>query len=257
MTDTPAPAYEPPIVARLPYRVVDGENQGWHPVGVDGGPPMYSADYGFQRNLPDRTWGDLVATRSPLRPVEPITDADEAELRELFAQAGRKTITTIAAALEAVFWRLDAEHRAGGPDRDGYWYARRTLMAGREGSWESEMLPGLIVFGNDLNLAKATKTLRGLAERRAAGPVRRVHKPARDAIAAMLHRWVTDPDRYTEVAATLASVVSSWCDDTAGRRGWEAVADQWLMPGGMAHQTFSECYRLLYSVSAHYDPALA
>lgn len=240
------------------YRVVDAHHQGWHPVAGRG----YSADYGFDRDLADRDLETLAATCGPLRPVLPITAADRARLRALFGQAGRKSVATVCSALETVFHQL--REAAGGPTSEAYHAAWRQLRAGREGSWESETLMGLVLFGNDLNLTARrprTSTGRGrshgnITDARAAGPSSRVHVPARDEIATMIHRWVTAPDRYTEVAETLADVMSSYCDDTAGRDGWRAVADQWLQPGGLAQETFSACYRLLYSLSAHFNPDL-
>jgi hypothetical protein len=245
-----------PNVSRLPYRVVDAHNQGWHPSGTRDD-IKYAADYGFERDLEDRSWDELVATRSPLRPVEPITDEDEAELQRLFGDAGRKTITTLAAALETVFHGL-RESRGGLSNPDSYAWARRTLMAGREGSWESELLIEVVLFGNELNLAKPGKGRNAfdVDALRAAGPSKRVDVDVHRAMVAIFHRWVSDPDRYTEVAETLASVVSRYCDDTAGPTGWRAVADQWLQPGGLAQRDFSTCYRLFYSLSEHYDSGL-
>lgn len=240
------------------YRVVDRDNQGWHQVGAVAGtgPAMYSADYGFKRDLADRTFEQLAETRSPLRPVEPITNEDQAELRRLFAIAGRKTITTLAAAVESVFHEIrEIREARGGPgSRGGSWdYANRTLKAGREGSWESELLTEIICFGNGLNLAS---TGRDVAGRRESGPSKRVNPAVRDEIAQVIRRWVTDCRRYTEVAETLAAVVSGYCDDSGGRDGWRQVADQWLQPGGLAQEAFSVCYRLFYSVSAHFDSSL-
>ncbi|HEY3514595.1 MAG TPA: hypothetical protein VGL36_35775 [Kribbella sp.] len=246
---------------RLPYRVVDGDNQGW----LGGDDPetgsRYSADYGWERDLPDRTYPELVASRGPLRPVLPITRADSEQLRELFAAAGRRAVTTLAAALEQVVHTLRAGRRGtagtvGGADWE---YARRTLTAGREGSWESVALIQVVLFGNSLNLAKPSRAT-GLSNNgddlRAAGPSKRVDPDVRAALAEMLTGWVTGPARYTEVAETLAAEVSRYCDDTAGPDGWRAVADQWLQPGGRAVTDFRRCYHLLYSQSEHLDTGL-
>jgi hypothetical protein len=246
------------VSAPQPYRVVDRENQGWYQASQPGGGTLYTASYGFERDLPPRTYEELAATRAPLRPVEPVADADVAELERLFADAGRKTVTTLAAALEAVFHRVRTEH---GGDRPGHWmtpgggfdsyqFARRTLMAGREGSWESQFLAEIILFGNGLNLAPESRTMRDPGARRAAGPGKRVNQAARDQIADVLWRWVASPFRYTEVAETLASIVSRYCDEHGG---WRAVADQWLQPGGLARADFSACYRLLFSQSTRFD----
>lgn len=73
----------------------------------------------------------------------------------------------------------------------------------------------------------------------------------------LFRRWVTDPACYTEVAETLAAVVCGYCGDTHGSDGWAAVADQWLQPGGLARAGFSLCYRLFYSLTAHFDAAVS
>jgi len=213
-----------------PYRVVDRENQGWYRAGQPGGGTLYTASYGFQRDLLPRSYPELAATRGPLRPVEPVTDADVAEMEQLFTAAGRKTVTTLAAALAAVYHQA-----ATGPDgAKDYVRARRTLTAGREGSWESEVLIDVMWFGSGLD---------------ASNP-RRVHPATLGAMTDLLWRWVASPDRYTEVAETLASAVSRYCDEHGG---WRPVADQWLQPGGLARADFSTCYRLLYSHSANFD----
>ena len=174
-------------------------------------------------------------------------------LHRLFAAAGRKTITTLAAAIETVFHQLRQQR---GRHDDPFEFARRTLIAGREGSWESAVLIEVMLFGNEMNLAPATRKNRyDTTGRRAAGPMaRRVDAAARDHMAGILHRWVSDPDRYTEVAETLASVVSAYCDTQPD--GWRAVADQWLQPGALAQNNFSLCYRLFYSRSEHFDTAV-
>ena len=62
---------------------------------------------------------------------------DSIQLEALLGRAGRKAIATLAAALEDVFHRLREQH-CGQWDLDphgGYEYARRTMMAGRAGSW--------------------------------------------------------------------------------------------------------------------------
>lgn len=237
------------------YRVVDAHNQGWHPVGGPDG-VTYSADYGFERGLADRTLDQLRATRGPLRPVEPITDQDIHTLEDLFGAAGSATITTLASALEEVFHQLRESQRG---NFDGFDYARRTVLAGREGSWESQALIDVILFGNALNLAPAKRghlDASDIEARRAAGPSTRVNKPVRDNLAAMFTRWVTDPDRYTEVAETLAAVISNYVDTRHGPDGWARIADQWLQPGGLAHTNTAACYGLFYSQSDHFNAAL-
>jgi hypothetical protein len=236
-----------------PSRLVDANNQGWLHTG-DG---VYRADYGKSRGLAPMTLADLAQQRGPVRPVEPITDEDDGLLRETFRRCGRKAIATMAAALDVVFHEVRQSRGGLSNASESYDFAKRTLRAGREGSWESEVLHEIVLFGNGLNI-----TTRGpvhtVEARRAAGPSKRVDRDGRDAIADVIRRWVTDPTRYTEVAETLAYVVSRYADETAGPDGWRAVADQWLQPSGrlLAHEDFSICYRLLYSQSEHFNPDL-
>lgn len=273
----------------LPRRVVDRHYQGWYLTGGLESDPVYQADYWFKRDLATALYGQLAEWRGPLRPVLPAAADDEAALRALFGQAGRKTVTTIAAALETVFDKVREEQ--GGPFSPGsYAYAQRVMTAGREGSWESAALAGLITFGNGLNLQRSPSDHDIFGERKA-GPNRRVDRAARDAMAVIFTRWVTAPGRYTEVAGTLAGLVSGWCDRAVTERGlvsemataayvealddderrrrlepwalriraeagWRLVADQYLMPGGVAKTDFSTCYRLLYSASVNFDPGL-
>ncbi|MBD8056441.1 hypothetical protein ICV35_22575 [Rhodococcus ruber] len=229
-----------------PARVVDADNRGW----------FLSFDEDLRR-VYLRTWGDagldyptLVAEHGPVRPVVPVPDQDAAAIGELLVRAGRKAVATVAAALELVHHRL-RESRGGleqGTGSNAYAYA--TLTAGRPGSWESELLPTLVRFGNDLNLAEAPAG--DLAQRRARGPHTRVDATVRDELAAVLERWVTAPEQYIEVAENLASLVSRTADEQYGADGWGRIADQWLDPTAPVHNAEAEpLYRLLYSRSAY------
>jgi hypothetical protein len=75
-------------------------------------------------------------------------------------------------------------------------------------------------------------------------------------MAAIITRWVMDRARYTEVAETLADIVSCYAD-RHGPDGWHMVADQWLQSPAFCGSGFRACYRLLHSRSEHYDPILA
>lgn len=238
-----------------PYRVVDSRNQGWHPAGDGGGGTVWSADYGHGRGLADiATLDQLSAARGPLRPVLPVTAADEAQLRALFTDAKRKAVTTLAAALELVFHQLRETAASTGNADEAYAWARRTMLAGREGSWESESLFHLILFGNDLNLDR--KVQGSIDQQRAAQTSKRLDYGVRGQMAEIFRRWVTDPSRYTEVAETMAGVVSGYADETYGTDGWRRIADQWLQPRALDHANFTNCYSLLYSRSRHFDPSL-
>jgi hypothetical protein len=73
-------------------------------------------------------------------------------------------------------------------------------------------------------------------------------------MAAIISRWVTDPVRYTEVAETLADIVSYHADQY-GADGWRAIADQWLQSSAIGRSGYrSACYRLFHSRSEHYNP---
>jgi hypothetical protein len=65
-----------------------------------------------------------------------------------------------------------------------------------------------------------------------------------------------NPDRYTDVAETLADIVSGYADHHESN-GWRVIADQWLQSTTFGGAGFRACYRLLYSQSEHYDPFLA
>jgi hypothetical protein len=103
-----------------PYRVVDREGQGWYLTSSG-----YQASYGFVRDLatvPDLD--TLAAQRGPLRPVLPVTYADQAAVEAQLEHAGRKAITTLAVAISKSFL---VQLRTLG-------LRRELLVAGREGS---------------------------------------------------------------------------------------------------------------------------
>ena len=247
-------------------RYVDSHDQGWYLTG-EFDAPVYAADFGNPpldgnqtsyryRDLAARSFEQLQVDRGPLRPVEGMTEEDRQALTAALTSAGRKAVTTLASAVEQLHYELREQH--GGLKTPGsYDRAAAALTAGRGGSWESDLLRSWIVpFGNGLNLAEPTKEQpsRDITTLRAAGPSKRVDTSARTEILDVLRRWVTDPTRYTEVAANLAAVVSAHADQVGG---WTAVADQWLQPTSFAHDDFVACYRLFYSLSANYDVAVA
>ncbi|BCK59466.1 hypothetical protein NWFMUON74_72380 (plasmid) [Nocardia wallacei] len=240
-----------------PYRVVDSHNQGWH---REGGPEgLYR---GFDptsttKLLEHRPYDDIVREFGPVRPVLEPLDEDREQLRAALAAAGRKAIGSLASALEQVHHEI--RERASEPGdtyrQSGYRFAVRAMTAGRPGSWESELLPHVWIFGNGLNLWPYKPNDHNPDEMRATGPnPKRVHVEARDQMAAVLRRWVDSPDRYTEVAEHLAAIVSSYADEAHGPDGWAKIADQWLQPGGLAKDDIHACYGLLYSVSEHFSP---
>ncbi|KZL30481.1 MULTISPECIES: hypothetical protein [Rhodococcus] len=230
----------------LPSRVVDHDNRGW----------FLTLDADNRDVYAERPAGaaqvyvDLVAAHGPLRPVVALTSTDADALRGLFARAGRKTVATLAAALELVHYRL--RESRGGLERwaESSAYANTTLIAGRPGSWESELIYPIVLFGNSLNLAD--KPAGDPTRQRAEGPHRRVDAQVRDDIAVIIERWVTDPAGYTEVAENLAALVAGFADKEYGADGWKKVADQWLDPRAALHNAETDVlYRLFYSRSEY------
>lgn len=235
----------------LPGRVVDRDNYGWF-CTVDAEQQHVYVEMQAGQAL---TYAALVEAHGPVRPVVALNDEDARHLSKLFLQIGRKAVTTLAAALELVHHRLRG--RRGGLESWGESskYARTTLIAGRPGSWESALLHQVVLFGNGLNLAD--EPAGDVEQKRLNGPSRRVDKTARDAIAAIIERWVTDPAGYTEVAENLAGLVSHFADDHYGPDGWKKIADQWLDPAATLRNNETEfLYQLFYSRSAHYEPIL-
>jgi len=207
-------------------RRVDATWQGWYFVAGEG----WTAAFGRDRGLP--TYPDLEeleAARGPLRRVEPVSADDAAAMRDALAALGTRAVTTLASAL-AFVWesKLPDVPRRGDPQPD-YDLAMRRLTAGREGSWESQALKELVWFGRDVSMSRTA---------------------SKDAITEVLERWIDGPGPYTEVAASLAGIVSVLADEH-GPQGWRAVADQWLQPGGMAVEDTALCRGLLYSASQY------
>lgn len=207
-----------------PHRVVDAQDQGWYLVG-DG---LYHADYGSIRGLEPLPYDQLAEQRGPLRPVLPVTDEDEAAIIAALTEAGPKAAGSLLAALYSLFL---AEARSAALD------GRRAdrLLAGREGSWESAGLPTL-----------AWEMGSQVAEKPS-----RFHQMTVLRLTAVVDRWVTDPERYTEVAETLAAIFGQVAD-AAG--GWDKVADRYLQPGGRWAQNGTErLYGYLMSTAETLD----
>lgn len=216
----------------LPSRVVDAEHRGWMlMLGAAGGPPEYmdASDYVAQRSVaPD----ELAEQHGPLRPVRPPTETDVAELRAAIALAGRKAIYSLAVAIYEARRELE-QRRNDLPWPEPMYLAKRQLLAGRPGSWEADRLYNLALWPYP-------------------DKVRRIHAEARERMTAVLLRWVSDPEQYTEVAETLAEIVSEHADE---RGGWAAVADQWLQPGALDREGMYLTYGLLYSLGDQFDPS--
>ncbi|MFD8340670.1 hypothetical protein ACFV42_50070, partial [Streptomyces solisilvae] len=146
----------------------------------------------------------LERTRGPLRPVVPPTDEDCAAVKAALVGAGRRAAGSLLVAL----YRLVLEDAGAG--REGG--ARYRVMAGREGSWESEDMVRL-----------AWNVGADLAEKKS-----RFDEAAVAVLVRVVQGWVAGPDVYVEVASNLAGLFSAVADETGG---WPAVADRPLQPG--------------------------
>lgn len=182
---------------------MDGRDQGWFLTG-DG---TYTAGYDSRRRLPTLTYEQLLAERGPLRPVVAVPDADEQTVHRVLTTAGTKAAGSILVALYRLFRRY--------ADR------RQLLLAGREGSWESAGLPWL-----------AWEVGSRIAER----PTR-FDESTVQTLVAVIDSWVSDRERFVEVAGNLAAVFGSVAD-AAG--GWPAVADKFSAAGGRFSQNEQE-----------------
>lgn len=220
---------------RPPSRLVDGKQRSWMNVNGPGdGGPWYTADM----HRTHATLAEVLAGPPPVREVLPITTADRARLREAITLAGRRGATTIASALyrtyQGLLDRRGVHIPIRGPEgMEGSERAVQQMIAGRPGSWESVRLIELMWWGA------------GLKESR-------VDEAARDPLVDLFTGWVDGPERYTEVAETLAAEVSVLADEMGG---WDKVADQWIRPGALDTEGVFLTHGLLYSTSPHFEPA--
>lgn len=242
-----------------PYRLVDASPRGWLICSDPEEPPTYRGDgMPWDQAVPLH---EIATAHGPIRIVGGPTDAEEAELVAALTAAGHKAMVSLAAAVEAVFHQA-REHFGGLSAADSYERAKRSLISGRAGSWESVVLGEVWLTGNGYNLVrKGVPRGLGIAARadwmRAAGPSSRVDRAARDRMSTVIAAWTQEVDsgRYVEVAETLAATVSRHADDSHGPDGWAQIADQWQQPGArMPDKETAPLYRLFYSLSQHYDP---
>ncbi len=223
-----------------PSRVVDAEHRGWWLMGggTPGGQPGYATSGGPYRSEDLLTYDELNERTGPLRPVEPITDADLAELERLLALAGRKAVYSLAVAVYRTIGRLRDDaggFELGDSERNhlSHEVSVQQIRAGRAGSWEAELLVDVALWAGH-------------------GKPSRIHEEACAGMTAVLYRWCTDPARFTEVAETLAAVVSRYADEHGG---WRTVADQWLQPGALDQEGVRLTYGLFYSLGISFDSA--
>lgn len=209
-----------PLEEDRPYRIVDSRTKGWHIVGAyEDIPEGYVEDMTDQSNR--LTLNQVIEQHGPVRPVVPMPDADREELLEAFRDAGRRAAGSVIVGL----WRLLKEHLDAvwsppGTQGEPYENANRLLIAGREGSWEADLMRGLVwSAGVDLN-----------------DKARRLHEPTVETVKRVVGRWVTSPDYYVEVAEGLPGIFAEYLDeDVNGQpRGWKGAADQWMQPGSLS-----------------------
>jgi len=177
---------------KTPSRVVDAHFQGWYLSGSG----LYEADYGRSRNLDPRPYPELIETRGPLREVVPPSETSTAEAEAALKVAGHLAAGSLLVALARVALRISAR-----PGR----LATGTLLAGREGSWETADMNSLI-WNLGIDLADEGS---------------RYHEGAVERLTAVIDGWIGG-ETYTEVAATLAGIFADVTDELGG---WPAVTD--------------------------------
>ena len=222
----------------LPSRLVTADHTGWWLVGGLNGDAGYVSSALYVSGGDPLSLDQLNEQHGPLRPVEPITDADRNWLEQLIEQAGRKAVYSLAVAVyRTINWLRDD---AGGFDiHDGdlnhrtHETAMRQIRAGRPGSWEAQQITDVAFWAGH-------------------GKPSRIHEAACASMAAVLYGWCTNPDRFTEVAENLAAVVSGYADEHGG---WKAVADQWLQPGALDQEGVRLTYGLFGSLMRDFDPS--
>lgn len=217
---------EPP-----PYRFVDRLNRGWH-IASSEQPVRYAIDWaGLRPGRPEDplTREELEAEHGPLRPVVSGDPSDDLVLRGALADAGTKAAGSVLVAL----WRLALEYRRNSSPGG---YEGGSLVAGREGSWESEMLYRLAwTIGGDLDEKP-----------------KRYSEECVTSVMAVLREWTQHPKRYVEVAENLAGEFSRVADELGG---WSEVADAPFQPstkvGRHPLDTIEAVYNYLMSRSSH------
>ncbi|MFI9052435.1 hypothetical protein [Streptomyces sp. NPDC053427] len=209
----------------LPYRVVDRENRGWH--AVSGG--QYMIDYGGLR--PGRpedpvTFEVLEAEQGPLRRVVAPDPGDVLMLKGALTDSGKKAAATTLVALYRTAGVYAHDSSPGTCDAG-------SLIAGREGSWESDLMMRLAwTIGGDLHEKP-----------------KRYDEKCVGQIIDVLEQWTRHPTRYVEVAETLANIFGTVVDE---RGGWAEVADRYLQPGaqvGHPEDTIEAVRRFLFTKS--------
>ncbi|WP_435058379.1 hypothetical protein [Streptomyces sp. bgisy060] len=172
-----------------PVRLVDAHGRSWY---LNSGE---SNVYGTRalHYSETRTYEQIVAEASPVRPIDVPADGDSEAIRQALRQAGPKAAATLTAALHAA--ARACEHATGRPE---------DLVAGRPGSTESTLVLGIALdAGPEV-------------------PAASVDAAALEAVAGILTRWATG-ETVVEVAETLAWTLGPLVDE----RGWKGLTDPW------------------------------
>ncbi|MGW0757124.1 hypothetical protein ACWD1Y_11650 [Streptomyces sp. NPDC002814] len=219
---------------RPTYRFVDRLNRGWH-IASSEQPVRYAIDWaGLRPNRPadPLTLEELEAEHGPLRPVGHGDPSDDLVLRSALADAGVKAAGSVLVAL----YRLSVEYSRNSTPGG---YEGGSLVAGREGSWESEAIYRLAwTIGGDLDEKP-----------------KRYSEECVASVMAVLRQWTQHPERYVEVAENLAYEFSKVADEQGG---WSKVADRPFQPsttvGRHPMDTIEAVYHYLMSRSS--EPVL-
>jgi hypothetical protein len=191
-----------------PYRAVDRYGRGW----LTCADPVHTYP---SLDGPALTLETLTEQRGPLVPVVRARRDDCDTIRLALAGAGEKALASLLAALS--FVSADCEASDNSRDR---------LVAGRPGSWESELLLSLSVFGDGIM----------------------PHRTDLDTVAdirTVLTTWVFGETGRVEVAETLADILGDVID---GRGGWNQITDQQLRQSRIAEHLH---HYVTYQSSAH------
>ncbi|MET8668176.1 hypothetical protein ABZV87_28055 [Streptomyces tendae] len=226
----PPTAAEPCEDERPTYRFVDRLNRGWHIASADE-PVRYAADWaGLRPGRPEEplTLAELEAEHGPLRPVGASDPSDDLVLRRALAGVGVKAAGSVLVALYRLAVEYSRNSTPGG-------YEGGSLVAGREGSWESGAIYRLAwTVGGDLDEKP-----------------RRFSEECVTSVIAVMRSWTQHPKRYVEVAENLAGEFARVADELGG---WSKVADRPFQPsttvGRHPLDTIEAVYNYLMSRSA-------
>ncbi|MFE1270557.1 hypothetical protein [Streptomyces sp. NPDC058758] len=217
-TESPAAAEAAPT-----YRFVDRLNRGWHIASSRDEPLRYAVDWaGLRPDRPEEplSLGELEAEHGPLRPVTSPDPSDAMVLRGALHDAGAKAAGSVLVAL----YRLAVEYSRGSSPGG---FEGGSLRAGREGSWEAEVLYRLAwTLGGDL-----------------AEKPKRYSEDCVKSVVMVLREWTQNPRYYVEVAENLPYFFGQVADELGG---WSKVADGPFQPGTKVGRHPAEVIQTVY-----------